>query len=71
MKLYEHNGKCIGATLETFVPLELSNICLKDGIHLSFQYIFVLIDMAKIEGNILTVTQCYRVNKGHVITRHE
>ena len=30
---YEHNEKSTWATLETYVPLELSNICLKHGIH--------------------------------------
>ena len=34
---YELNGKSIGATLETYVRLELSNICLKHGIHLVFK----------------------------------
>ena len=29
---YEHNGKSIGVILETYVPLDLSNICLKHGI---------------------------------------
>ena len=44
---YEHNGESIGATLETYVLLELS-VCIKHGI-INFQ---ILIDMVKIKGNI-------------------
>ena len=30
---YEHNGKCIGATTEIYIPLELPNNCPEHDMH--------------------------------------